>query len=227
MKQGDGMKKNMKRLLNNLKGNKKGAIGIGAMIVFIAMVLVAGIAASVLIQTANRLEIQAMQTGQQTISEVATGLAVTDIEGHVTSSLIDKMTITVRARAGSSEIDLDEVVMEISDTTSKQVLIWGGASFYKDRARRTGVFNTKNVFAVGAKQFGIIELEDADNSTTSTGPVINRGDYIMITVNCTTCFSGLSPRDDVWGTIIPEEGASAVFAFRVPSSLSETVYDLY
>ena len=99
-----------------------GAIGIGAMIVFIAMVLVAGIADSVFIQTANNLQIQAMVAGQETEVEVADGLAVTDIEGHVSSNLIDYMTITVKPRAGSKNIDLDEAVMEISDSSKKVVL---------------------------------------------------------------------------------------------------------
>ena len=58
--------------------------GIGAMIVFISMVLVAGMAASVLIQTAGNLENQAMATGQETTTEVSTGIKITDIEGHKT-----------------------------------------------------------------------------------------------------------------------------------------------
>jgi len=71
--------RNIKRIL---KKNDLGDMGIGAMIVFIAMVLVAGIAASVLIQTANRLEIQAMKTGQETTEEVSTGIGVEDITGQ-------------------------------------------------------------------------------------------------------------------------------------------------
>ncbi len=72
----------MKNIKKMLKEDDLGDMGIGAMIVFIAMVLVAGIAASVLIQTANRLEIQAMQTGQQTTEEVATGIGIEDITGQ-------------------------------------------------------------------------------------------------------------------------------------------------
>jgi len=61
-----------------------GSMGIGAMIIFIAMVLVAGIAASVFVQVANQLQMQALYTGQETIDEVATGISVVDVEGHVT-----------------------------------------------------------------------------------------------------------------------------------------------
>ncbi len=217
----------MGKIWKKLWDEESAAIGIGAMIVFIAMVLVAGIAASVLIQTAGNLQMQAMSTGQETESEVATGLAVTDIEGHVASGAINYMTISIKPRAGSKEIDLDEAVMEISDTSIKVVLKYPGEVHYASSVSGSGVFNTSGVFNVSNTQFGLIELEDADNSCSGSQPVINRGDLVMLTVNCTACFGNLSARTDVWGQVIPEEGAPAVFAFRVPASLTDTVYDLY
>jgi len=101
--------------------NKAGDMGIGAMIVFIAMVLVAGIAASVLVQTANKLEIKAMTTGQQTTKEVSTGLHVIDMEGMVAVGKVTRLTMTIQSRAGSSDIDLAQTVIEITDGTVKAV----------------------------------------------------------------------------------------------------------
>ena len=95
--------------LRKLMDKDVGAIGIGAMIVFIAMVLVAGIAASVLVQTSTKLESQAMKTGSETIDEVSTGLAVFDIVGKTNASDLGYLAITVRPRAGASDIDLNAV----------------------------------------------------------------------------------------------------------------------
>jgi archaeal flagellin FlaB len=217
--------KKMRNIKKILKEDDLGDMGIGAMIVFIAMVLVAGIAASVLIQTANRLEIQAMQTGQQTTEEVATGIGVEDITGEKVGATIDNIAITVSARSGSKDIDLSNTVVELSDSTNKYLLTYEPTLWFAE-PDVSGVFGTA-AFVGTALQFGIIVLEDADDSCILANPVINRGDHVLLTINANACFGGLAERTDIWGMVIPESGASGVFAFRTPASYPDTVFDLY
>ena len=206
------------------------AIGIGAMIVFIAMVLVAGIAASVLIQTSTTLENQALATGRETTDEVAGGIAVFDVEGHVSTNL-DALAITVRPRAGSPEIDLNETVIILSDGKAKAVLIYD----FADSAHFNSSVNTSDGEVFGFKytdllfeEFGIMVLEDADDSVSQFSPVINTGDKVMIFVDTSAVFggSGIPARTDVFGYIYPEHGSPGVISFRTPASYSDTVYDL-
>ena len=209
--------------------DKISSIGIGAMIVFIAMVLVAGVAASVLIQTSSRLESQAMKTGEQTTTEVATGIAVSIIEGHVntTSRKIDKLAIFVRPRAGSKDIDLSTALLELSDSNNKYILTYDSNN-YEYIPALTGMFSTDAFSSLTADDFGIIEIEDVDNSSTIANPSINRGDKVIITVNTSTTFgnSGIAENINIWGRIIPENGVSGVISFRTPSSLSDEIYNL-
>ena len=219
------------KLLNN---KDVGSIGIGAMIVFIAMVLVAGIAASVLIQTSTTLESQAMATGSQTTKEIAGGIAVFDIEGHTTGAggIINAMAITIRARAGSPDIDLNETIVMLTDGTTKVLLSYD----FADAAHFNASVNTSDGSVFGFKyndltneEFGILVLEDADSSVTRFNPVINRGDKVMLFVYSTNCFTitgGIEERTDVIGYIYPEHGSPGIISFTTPASFSETIYDL-
>ncbi len=204
-------------------------MGIGAMIVFIAMVLVAGIAASVLVQTANKLEIQAMTTGDQTINQVATGLKVSSIAGHKSGTTLDLGYITVEPRAGAGDIDLSNAYIEISNSVQKCVLTYAGG--YTTRSQVGGdMFNPAGTaYTLGAKDFGVMVLEDADGSVTNTTPVANLGDKVALTFDATQCFgAGLDVRVDVWGLVQPEEGSAGAFAFTTPASFAGgTVFGLY
>ena len=102
----------MRKISRILKENDLGDMGIGAMIIFIEVVLVAGIAASVLIQTANRLEIQAMQTGQETIGEVSSGLQIIDIfdaNGPVICGSLDIQGQVMDMAAEAVDYDLHSI----------------------------------------------------------------------------------------------------------------------
>jgi len=217
----------MGKFIRMLKEKDVGSIGIGAMIVFIAMVLVAGIAASVLIQTSANLESQAMATGQETTAEVASGLAVVNIEGYNASGggVVTKLAVAVRPRAGSADIDLSETVIELSDSETKNFLVWNSSAHTAQSAVNGNIF-ADGLYSDFGTNFSIIVLEDADGSCGATTPVINSGDLVVIGINTDKAFSGLSPREDIWGLVMPEEGSPGVINFRCPASFTDAVLEL-
>ena len=64
-------KKNM-----NEENNDWGSIGIGAMIVFIALILVAAVASAVIIQTGEKLQQNAQQSGSDTQQEISGKISI-------------------------------------------------------------------------------------------------------------------------------------------------------
>ena len=74
------MVKNMKRKeMKNENENTLAAMGIGAMIVFIALILVAAVASAVIIQTAEKLQQNAQTTGDQTQQQMASKISLLSV----------------------------------------------------------------------------------------------------------------------------------------------------
>ena len=216
----------MKPLFKKHKKEDRAETGIGTMIIFIAMVLVAGIAASVLIQTSSRLQSQAMTTGQETTSEVATGLSVEGVQGYAaTTEEIKYLAIEIRPRQGSQEIDLSEALVTLSNSSTQLVLTYNSAVFTAKTDINGDLFASTSYDGLDANQFGIIVCEDADGSCESLTPVINRGDKVILTVNVgdSDGFNKIAERIDISGSVIPEEGSPGIIAFRTPSSYTDNV----
>ena len=69
----------MKNERKNEQSDNVAAIGIGAMIVFIALILVAAVAAAVIIQTAEKLQQNAQSTGEDTTDMMAGKIFINSI----------------------------------------------------------------------------------------------------------------------------------------------------
>jgi len=108
-------------------GNR-GQVGIGVLIVFIAMVLVAAIAAGVLINTAGFLQTQAEQTGTESTEQVSDAINVITEVGEVSDlDKVHEVRLAVQPAAGANDINLAGLTIQFLSDDSFEELTIGNA----------------------------------------------------------------------------------------------------
>ncbi|NOR46529.1 MAG: flagellin [Methanosarcinaceae archaeon] len=212
-------------------------VGIGTLIIFIAMVLVAAVAAAVLIQTSGVLQQKAQATGKQATQEVSSNLIIKSIEGvrannasaSTMSSTIDLLKLRVGLNVGSAPVDVNQVVVSITDGTTANNLVYAAnTKSYASPGATNGsmqglsttsasdnlqlllcnnttiLTNTRN----NSDSYFVAEkIRDEDTSFSQNNPVMNTGDLVTVYIATTSAtVADTSPAYPAVGPITTTDG---------------------
>lgn len=181
----------------------RGQVGIGTLIVFIAMVLVAAIAAGVLINTAGFLQTKSEQTGSESTAQVTNRANVVSTVGTVANDdSIHRVNLTVMKSSGAGDVDLSTATVE-----------WLGP----DDAR---ILTHADDGTADAKHFNLTTIKDIGD----TAPVlVEQADRFRITLDAaalTEKSHGLKESEDFTVKIITSAGA-VTYHHSVPQTLTD------
>ena len=203
------MKANQKFLIDNERGD----IGVGTLIIFIAMVLVAAVAATVLIYTTGALQQKATKTSKEATQQISSNIIVDKVLGDRddgTGSIndsIQSLLIRMRTDVGTTSIDLRQVIVSVMDKDTRYDL--------KYETVANGSINAYSALAV----------RDEDGSFTTNAPVLNSGDLVELTVNSTAISPITLPtRKTFWLALNQELGQAVNLEITTPNSFGVYKY---
>lgn len=110
----------------NKENNDSAAIGIGAMIVFIALILVAAVAAAVIIQTAEKLQQNAQKSGDDTSNEMQGKVLI--MGGYLDDQANDNYVLFVRLAPGSDPVTTADIITQMYCGATEVIGLRSGAS---------------------------------------------------------------------------------------------------
>jgi|Deesub1362B_J571_1020462.scaffolds.fasta_scaffold00642_6 flagellin FlaB len=163
--------------------NNRAQIGIGTLIVFIAMVMVAAITAGVLLKTTGTLQSKARSTGEEATKEVSTNVKIVDLTGYAYANEtwnnggpnITKLIILVTLAPGSSEIRYDDIILNYY---SGDVYISGirhNATITNDLSLAENSTNSSSGIANGVADFYVVPVFEQNHNN-----VLEKGEYVEL-----------------------------------------------
>jgi flagellin-like protein len=184
------------------RNDDRGQVGVGTLIVFIAMVLVAAIASGVLINAAGLLQTQSAQASQESSEQVSNRMQVvnslgTDIDG--TNETVGAINLTVSMSPSADEVDLSQATVQ-----------WTGP---------TGTYSlTHDTLTDGDGDFSVTQAKDDDDSS----PVLNtRDDRLKMNFDVDSfATSDLDAGSTVELRITTRAGATTIVELIIPQSVA-------
>lgn len=197
--------------------NKKAEMGVGTLIVFIAMLLVAAVAAGVLIQTVGSLQEKSLATGQQARTQISTNAQVIEVSATDGSSgnLTDFEQL-MKLSPGSDSIKLDQVIFTFNTQNTSSTLKYNADATGCIEDEATGYSTNQTT---GEGYFAVVYEQEGSNHV---GGNLQRGDVIRI---CYKAVGEIGEDETVRLNFIPRIGTPTLTEFVTPDVItSERVY---
>ncbi|WP_319508853.1 hypothetical protein [uncultured Methanolobus sp.] len=189
--------------------------------------------------------------GKLAVQTVSSNLMVKNIEGLRAknsatdmSGTIDLLKLQVGLNVGSNPVDMNDVIISVSDGKCTNVLVYAGnkqsGSVMKGFSTSSAYQNLRQLLIEAGnpeKYYTVDKIRDEDASFSQENPVMNTGDLMIIYIATTSSsstgysymgtmstsgleYSGLNiaPRTGVSIVLTPESGATTEAFFGAPSS---------
>ena len=144
------------------RNQEAGSIGIGAMIVFIALILVAAVASTIIIKTAEELQQNAEQTSSDTRKEISGKINIVGVMVNRsqldTDSNVDSLVFTAKVAAGAVNLQVQNI---------DWFLTCGDDSAYGRIGGNLGTTNASGSDIVAPESVNADQLDGTDYSATS------------------------------------------------------------
>ncbi|WP_312909757.1 archaellin/type IV pilin N-terminal domain-containing protein [Natronosalvus caseinilyticus] len=189
------------------ENDERGQVGIGTLIVFIAMVLVAAIAAGVLINTAGSLQSQASDTGTETQQAVANQIEVVHAYGVIDQNTdhVSDVNLVVKKSAGSDVIDMTSLTVQYTSTTTSETLEYVTGDTASDTA-----FVTEGLAGTATEGESLTETSDRVEVSLAVSAIEG------------TESDGLAPGSSATVELVDQSGAKFSYGITVPATFSDS-----
>jgi len=221
---------------------RKAEMGMGTLVIFIALILVAAVAAKVLISTTGTLQSKALTTGKATSHEVGTSLRIIDTYAEDGSDQqLDWVYQTIKLSSGSDELRLSDMLMSLNlDDSSTQYQYTSTArcdnvSYTYNYTENTSSPNTPCEIA-GCADVNFTPLNDTYYNRTYFGAkyqitgtnnksgYLTKGDVVQV------CFKSsrlVNESEKFKITVIPMVGAAMSIEGKTPDLMTDKRISLY
>lgn len=188
--------------------------GVASLIIFIALVLVAAITATVILDVSGALEQQAQQTGEDAVAQLSSSLLILDANGQVNNNSdgLKSISYLVTTAAGSAPLNIDSLTISMSTPNSRAIYISEEVAANETQFNQTTDRNETNVGEFKVNRVRGSGTDDARNV------ILKKEDRFEIVIPSSEVDT--TPGAEFEGIIPPDKGLRFEEADRVSVTFS-------